>query len=144
MAETDYSAAPPEVEDTFPGRLFLEFEQLKLRLDQENPSLSIGRDDDTDLPVKNRFVSRRHGAIEFRRGRFIYTDTSSNGTYIVDGELQVQLVRGGKTFLPAKGVIGLGYRPDKPEAAVIRFRIVDAPRPDTEDAQSSSSLPDEQ
>lgn len=127
MAEPDYNEPEPVViEESFTGRIDLEFEGKQLYLDQDKTLLSVGRDEDNDLSVRNRYVSRHHCTIEFRRGRFVFTDTSSNGTYLVDADRQVTLVKGGKTFLPDKGLIGLGYRPDKPEAAVIRFRIADS------------------
>lgn len=48
----------------------------------------IGRSPDSDLIVDLDSVSRKHVVIEFRRDRFVLSDTSTNGTYVYpeDGE----------------------------------------------------------
>lgn len=125
MPASDYTATPPEAQETSSATLFIEFEDQRLRVDKDSTTLRVGREDDNDLPILNRFVSRYHGAITMKLGRFIYADTSSNGTYMIDPEREVHTIQGAKVFLPDKGLLGLGYRPDKPEAAVLRFRIVD-------------------
>jgi type VI secretion system protein len=49
---------------------------------------SIGRSAENDwvLPDDMRYVSGRHARIVFHKGRYLLQDTSSNGTYVNDGE----------------------------------------------------------
>jgi type VI secretion system protein len=49
---------------------------------------SIGRSAENDwvLPDDMRYVSGRHARIVFHKGRFLLQDTSSNGTFVNDGE----------------------------------------------------------
>jgi type VI secretion system FHA domain protein len=49
---------------------------------------SIGRSSENDwvLPDEMRYVSGRHARIVFHKGRYLLQDTSSNGTFINDGE----------------------------------------------------------
>jgi type VI secretion system protein len=49
---------------------------------------SIGRSAENDwvLPDDMRYVSGRHARIVFHKGRFLLQDTSSNGTFINDGD----------------------------------------------------------
>ena len=49
---------------------------------------SIGRSSENDwvLPDEMRYVSGRHARIVFHNGRYLLQDTSSNGTFINDGD----------------------------------------------------------
>ncbi len=49
---------------------------------------SIGRSSENDwvLPDEMRYVSGRHARILFHKGRYLLQDTSSNGTFVNDGE----------------------------------------------------------
>ena len=49
---------------------------------------SIGRSAENDwvLPDDMRYVSGRHARIVYHKGRYVLQDTSSNGTYVNDGE----------------------------------------------------------
>jgi type VI secretion system FHA domain protein len=49
---------------------------------------SIGRSAENDwvLPDDMRYVSGRHARIVFHKGRYLLQDTSSNGTYVNDGD----------------------------------------------------------
>ncbi|MEN9216220.1 MAG: adenylate/guanylate cyclase domain-containing protein [Gloeomargarita sp. HHBFW_bins_162] len=63
-------------------RLRLQFRDQVHYLDERNHTLSLGRAPDNDLVIRLDQVSRQHGRIEFRRGKFILVDQSANGTHI--------------------------------------------------------------
>lgn len=46
----------------------------------------IGRKEDCDFVVPSGYASRHHARIEYRRGKFILTDQSANGTYVTMGQ----------------------------------------------------------
>jgi adenylate cyclase len=73
-----------------------------------NEALRIGRDEDCDLSVQDRKVSRQHCTIERRREGFILRDHSTNGTYVTaNGEREVVLL-GDEVVLAGSGLIALG------------------------------------
>lgn len=63
-------------------RLRVQFRDQVHYLDEKNHTLSLGRAPDNDLVIRLDQVSRQHGRIEFRRGKFILVDQSANGTHI--------------------------------------------------------------
>ncbi len=75
-------AVTPPVEPPTAMRLRLQFRDEVRYLDEQNHSLSLGRAPDNDLVIRSDQVSRQHGRIEFRRGKFILVDQSANGTHI--------------------------------------------------------------
>jgi adenylate cyclase len=61
---------------------------------RERDAIIIGRDADSGLMVDIDQVSRHHCTIERRQGKFVLTDTSSNGTFVtIQGEDEVLLQR---------------------------------------------------
>lgn len=77
-------------------------------LSDERTAVSMGRDATADLVIKDRMASRSHGKIERRLDKFILTDHSANGTFVmVDGDREVVLRREEFT-LRGKGWIAFG------------------------------------
>jgi len=63
-------------------------------LSDELTAVSMGRDATAELVIKDRMASRSHGKIERRLDKFILTDHSANGTFVmVDGDKEVVLRR---------------------------------------------------
>ena len=57
-------------------------------------AVSMGRDASAELVIKDRMASRSHGKIERRLDKFVLTDHSANGTFVmVDGDKEVVLRR---------------------------------------------------
>lgn len=87
-----------------------------------SPDFLIGRDDRCDLIVDSGFSSRIHARIEFRRGKFVLVDQSTNGTYITVGDQKNVYIRREELPLIGVGVIGLGEKiGDKDDTKFIRF-----------------------
>ena len=77
-------------------------------LSDELTAVSMGRDATAELVIKDRMASRSHGKIERRLDKFILTDHSANGTFVmVDGDKEVVLRREEFT-LRGKGWICFG------------------------------------
>ena len=83
----------------------------RVRVCSAMPSVVLGRGKDVDLRVREVDASRRHARIEQRRGKFLLTDESRNGTWIEAGEEIVALRRGEHHTLNGDGVITLGRDP---------------------------------
>jgi class 3 adenylate cyclase len=88
----------------------------------DKPRCTIGRSSRNDLVVPDHFASRLHVEVEYRFGRFILTDRSTNGTYVQPENGAEVFVRRDRLTLRDKGEIGLGRSPAASDAA-IRFQI---------------------
>lgn len=67
------------------------------------------------------FASRKHVRIEYRRGKFMLVDESSNGTYVEvedAGKAHVIYVRNEAYALVGSGRFSMGTRPEGDEYAV--------------------------
>jgi len=98
---------------TYGDRLF----EIKL----ENQPFSLGRNPRSDLTINAKFASRNHAHIELSQGKFILTDSSTNGTYvrIRDGR-RIFLHR--ESFpLYGEGLISLGRDSDDSECIHFHF-----------------------
>ena len=77
-------------------------------LSDELTAVSMGRDATAELVIKDRMASRSHGKIERRLDKFVLTDHSANGTFVmVDGDKEIVLRREEFT-LRGKGWICFG------------------------------------
>jgi adenylate cyclase len=77
----------------------------------------IGRSEECEMPLQAPFASRKHVRLEYRRGKFMLVDESSNGTY-VELEGSVVYVRNEAFALVGAGRFSLGTRPEGDEYAV--------------------------
>ena len=80
----------------------------RLYLGDGYPSLTIGRADQNDLVVRQPVVSRLHARVDFRNGRFVLTDLSANGTYIVTNTGTGSYLHRDNLELTGAGMLGLG------------------------------------
>jgi pSer/pThr/pTyr-binding forkhead associated (FHA) protein len=90
-----------------PGQLVLNHNGRELRLDQDMPPMILGRGKKADMIVNDSMASREHARIECRRGKFILTDMSTNGTYVLTSEGPSYLRRE-DIVLTGEGKITLG------------------------------------
>ncbi|PIP35289.1 MAG: adenylate/guanylate cyclase domain-containing protein [Desulfobacterales bacterium CG23_combo_of_CG06-09_8_20_14_all_52_9] len=87
-------------------------------VDSINTAATMGRLSHNDLVINDGRVSRSHAKAEYRRGKFVLIDQSTNGTWVMRaGEKAKSLVKDAVT-LSGEGWIGLGSapNPDSPEA----------------------------
>jgi adenylate cyclase len=106
-------------------------EQLQnLKLSNGNHSFTIpasgitynlGRGKDCDLVILGDLISRHHTKIEYRRGKFIITDQSTNGTFLRTMEGQEVFLRREEFNLFGSGYISLGKKVDERDYNLINF-----------------------
>ena len=99
--------------------LRIAFQGRELECDRENPVIRFGRSQDNDLIVDDQFVSRRHGEILHRNGRFFVTDHSSNGTLLVRAAGQTTHFQGETFALDGAGSLCCGHRDGPPMDFVV-------------------------
>lgn len=86
-------------------------------------AISIGREQNCDLNVDARYASRSHANLEFRRGKFVLVDHSTNGTYIKLKKQNDIFIRREELPLIGEGYISLGEEYKKENTANIYFSV---------------------
>ncbi|HAO19864.1 MAG: hypothetical protein BWK80_23180 [Desulfobacteraceae bacterium IS3] len=106
------------------------YSQLELRMgdrvieiSQIRPSVTMGRQEHNDLEVVDTRVSRSHARIEYRDGKFMIIDHSTNGTFIQMKNKPGVNLKQEELELEGSGIITLGRKlpPDSPKT--IHFSI---------------------
>ena len=87
-----------------------------------SPPFGLGRDPSNTLVVDNEWVSRNHAIIEFRRGYFVLTDRSTNGTYLQLGDDDEIRLHRDEAQLRKSGKISLGQAVNKDPTDVLYFQ----------------------
>ncbi len=103
--------------------LSLNYREYTRSLGVAQPSATLGRDPMNELVVADKMASRVHCKIEYRRGKFVLIDQSTNGTYVtVEGDAEIMLKRE-QLMLRGRGVISLGHTSTAPDAEIVRFAL---------------------
>jgi len=102
-------------------RLHLKMGEQELFVDTGRPSVILGRQAQNDLVVKEVTASRVHARLEYRRGKFVLIDQSTNGTCVaMEGKKSVY-VHNDEIVLGARGFISLGCEVDSSSPQAIHF-----------------------
>ncbi len=79
----------------------------------------MGRSEECEMVLPTDFASRKHVRFEYRRGKFMLVDESSNGTYVqFEDEAKPVYVRNEAFALIGAGRFSLGTRPENDAYAV--------------------------
>ncbi|MDQ8022904.1 MAG: FHA domain-containing protein [Moraxellaceae bacterium] len=115
-AKTAEAAAPR-------SRLMLRYLNHSFVVSELQPVLLAGREEGNDVVITDRRASRHHARIEWRSGRYVLIDNSTNGTYLVDDSGVEIVLRRGECDLPPRGRVGLGYSPNEVDVDSMMFDI---------------------
>ena len=92
-------------------------------------NLQMGRGDDNDIVVASLFASRLHARVQLREGKFVLTDLSSNGTFVLGEEdasgaqpAEIRL-REEEMILTGRGWLGLGRSATTHGEHSVRFTV---------------------
>jgi len=101
--------------------------QEKLYTDSEmTNTIVIGRDENCDISIDANYASREHMSLEFRRGKFVLIDHSTNGTYVrFKGQGDV-FIRREELPLMGEGLISLGEEVVEDKPTLISFSVLQA------------------
>ena len=113
--------APTRINERRKAVIF-NYRDIEVRLDTRGGPLLMGRDAGCRLVVPSEWASRRHATIDVERDRFVITDHSSNGTYVVEDGGTQQFVKREGVPLTGTGVISLGVLPDQNPDDLVRYR----------------------
>jgi hypothetical protein len=93
----------------------------KINIPNTTTSFLLGRGIDCELIVQGELISRYHSKIEYRRGKFVITDQSTNGTFIKTQDGQEIFLRREELALYGKGYISLGKQIDRTDIELIHY-----------------------
>lgn len=108
-----------------PARMLFEYQDQKAECSIERNSVVMGRQEGNDLVVKHNLISRLHAKVEYRKGNFILTDQSINGTYVRTDDGEEAFVRRDAFTLKGSGCLGLGQSLTRESPDAVRFEIVE-------------------
>ncbi|HET8730404.1 MAG TPA: adenylate/guanylate cyclase domain-containing protein [Moraxellaceae bacterium] len=86
-------------------------------------ALGIGRAETCDLVVNSPLASRLHARIESRRGKFVFIDQSTNGSYVRSEDGNIVYLRREELPLWGSGEISLGENFEGDPAHLLHFRV---------------------
>lgn len=89
-----------------------------------NSAIVFGKDINCDICVNAPYASRSHANLEFRRGKFVLIDHSTNGTYVRFKDKVDLFIRREELPLVGKGVISLGEVFTEDGSSIISFSIL--------------------
>jgi len=94
-----------------------------IKLNEISEKISFGRGVQNDIQVEQTKASRIHATIEIRGEKFIFTDKSTNGSYVLMDNKQY-FIRHDEVLLKKSGVISLGQKINNPEQPfLIHFKV---------------------
>ncbi len=93
--------------------LILTYRNETTRMNSESDTLNLGRGKTCGLVIQGDLISRFHASISVRRGKFVLTDQSTNGTFVRTLDGQNVFLRQEDLTLFGSGVISLGKNVDK-------------------------------
>lgn len=90
------------------GPLRLRHRGNLFELGPDSPPFTIGREPGNQLVIEADWVSRTHVTVEFKRGHYVLSDRSTNGTYVRLGEDEEIKVHRDELYLRKAGTLSLG------------------------------------
>ncbi|MDH5632644.1 MAG: adenylate/guanylate cyclase domain-containing protein [Gammaproteobacteria bacterium] len=102
--------------------LTLSYQGKDYELNAKSPDVVMGRDERCTIRVDSNFASRVHARVEYRRGKFVLIDQSTNGTYVDTGQGEPIYIRREELPLMSSGAICLGEPTREDAPHLIRYR----------------------
>lgn len=102
--------------------LVLAFGGDQIRISSADYStFTMGRGTQADLVVPAPLASRVHCRFEFRRGKFVLVDQSTNGTFVKTGDGENVYLRREELLIWGNGMVALGEEISSQNEHVVRF-----------------------
>jgi class 3 adenylate cyclase len=101
----------------------LKYLDKEISLMPDSSIISLGRGAQCDLVVYGARVSRQHARIEFRRGKFVIIDQSTNGTFVKNSDGVEVYLRREELPLIGTGIISLGLKADQENPHQIYYSV---------------------
>ena len=105
--------------------LILRYANKDFRLEKNIGPFLMGRGEKNNLVVRDQSVSRTHASIEYRRGKFVLIDRSTNGTFLQIHDEETVFLHRDQMHLRREGLILLGQDGSESGAEAIHFQCAD-------------------
>ncbi|MDH5546417.1 MAG: adenylate/guanylate cyclase domain-containing protein [Gammaproteobacteria bacterium] len=92
------------------------------QVDAQTHEFWIGRHDSCQLVVRSNMSSRFHAKIEYRRGKFMLVDESTNGTFVTSNNEEVY-IRRESVPLVGNGIISIGESAKNNNGQIIEYSL---------------------
>lgn len=108
-----------------PARIEIQYQDRWISIGTEDLPFIVGRDPDmATLPVRSSVASREHFHVDYRRGKFVLKDNSTNGTWVhLEGQDKPIYLRREEAPLTGGGTISIGRAISEDDPHLIRFRL---------------------
>jgi adenylate cyclase len=106
--------------------LTLRYQDREVKLTPATLPFDLGREADCKLVVTAPFASRHHARIEYRRGKFMLVDQSTNGTYVIPStkpDAPAVYVRDETFPLMGEGLLSLGAKIEQQSEHILRYAV---------------------
>jgi class 3 adenylate cyclase len=103
--------------------LTLSYNGQQFKINADCKSIMLGRGDDCDIIIRNSVISRLHVRVEFRFGKFLIVDQSTNGTYVRFSDGHVAHITREEMILQGAGRFSLGQSSFENANEFIEFSI---------------------
>ncbi len=109
----------------FQSRLELKYKDQVIEANKRRSIVTMGRDPENDIVIKNRLVSRFHAVILCRKDKFVLIDESKNGTFIrIRGKNDTAVNRDMEFRLSGQGIISPGQKVVPNSQDTIQFTLL--------------------
>jgi len=105
------------------GRMTLKMGMREIEISEAHPSATVGRGEQNDFVVKGDLASRLHARIDYRNRRFILSDQSTNGSWVVDASGKESIVRHDTHVLTGSGNISFGHMPAEGQPDLLHYDV---------------------
>jgi adenylate cyclase len=105
------------------GRMKLKMGAHEIEISEAHPSATVGRAEQNDFIVTGDLVSRLHARIDYRNRRFILSDQSTNGSWVVDASGKESIVRHDTHVLTGSGTISFGHLPAQGQPDLLQYHV---------------------
>jgi class 3 adenylate cyclase len=105
------------------GVLRLRMGTQEIEISETHPSATVGRAEQNDFVLKGDLISRLHARIDYRNRRFILSDQSTNGSWVVDAAGKESIVRHDTHVLTGSGVISFGHLPAEGQPDLLHYEV---------------------
>lgn len=105
-------------------QLVLTLQDKKIQILPSQTPFKIGRDTEKcQLTIQSELASREHCHIEFRRGKYVLVDHSTNGTHVNAYDQTPIYLRREEFPLQGEGSIGIGTAPKDDNPWIIHYKV---------------------
>jgi pSer/pThr/pTyr-binding forkhead associated (FHA) protein len=117
------TAGKSDQTQVFKSRMMVKYQNIMIHINEDRKKISMGRLKKNDIAIVKDHVSRFHTTIKYESGKYVLTDQSKNGTYVLIQGRQGIFVKKKTLLLSNSGIIGLGGVVTNESSEAIHFLI---------------------